>query len=140
MGLTVANTHIPLDMQTDLCAAHVVLEHLLDDMDVLPPSLQARQRLVDVRASPLNDKGAEPAEDVLKVVGAPDLRLAHGLNEVRAGEERDARLDARGAVGGQDAAGKGAVDLGLEVVENVGGRDVVRLQEGGSQLDGLWPG
>lgn len=118
-------------MQPDLRAAHVVLEHLLDDVDVAPPPLQARQRLVDVGARALDDEGAEAAEDMLEVGRAPDLGLAHGLDEVRPGEERDARLQARGTVGREDAAaGERAVDLGLEVVEHLGRRDVVGLQGG----------
>lgn len=116
-------------MQPDLRAAHVILEHLLDDVDIVPPALQARQRLVDVRARSFDDEGTEPAEDVLEVVRAPDLGLAHGLDEVRAGEKRDPRLDARGAVGGEDAAGERAVDLLLEVVEDLGGGNVVGLNE-----------
>lgn len=115
-------------MQPDLRTAHVILEHLLDDMDVSPPPLQARKSLVDVRACPLDDEGTEPAENVLEVVGAPDLGLAHGLNEVRTCEQRDARLDARGAVGREHAAGNRAVDLRLEVVEDLGGGDVVGLR------------
>lgn len=127
--LTVANTHVPLDMQPDLRAAHVILEHLLDDMNVPPPPLQARQRLVDVRPRPLDDESAKAAEDVLEVGGAPDLGLAHGLDEVGAREQRYPRLDARRAVGGQHAAlGERAVDLGLEVVEDLGGGDVVGLR------------
>lgn len=116
-------------MQPDLRAAHVILEHLLDDVNVPPPPLQARQRLVNVGPRPLDDEGAEPAEDVLEVVGAPDLGLAHGLDEVRAGEQRYPRLDARRAVGGQHTAlGQCGVDLVLEVVENLGGGDVIGLR------------
>lgn len=122
-------------MQPDLRAAHIILEHLLDNVDVPPPPLQTRQRLVDVRPRPLDDEGAEAAQDVLEVVGAPDLGLAHGLDEVRASEQRYPRLHARRAVSGQHAAfGERAVDLGLEVVEDLGGGDVVGLRS--FMLDG----
>ena len=116
-------------MQTDLRAAHVILEDLLDDVDVPPPPLQARQRLVDIRARPLDDEGTEAAEDMLEIGRAPHLGLAHRLYEISAGEQRDTRLHPRLAVGAQDAAlRQRAVNLRLEMVEDLGGGDVIGLK------------
>ena len=41
-GDEVANAHFTAQEQSDLGAAHVILDELLDDMDVLLPWLQAR--------------------------------------------------------------------------------------------------
>ena len=47
----VADAHLPSKEQSDICAADIVLNELLDDVDVVSPGLETRERLVDIRAT-----------------------------------------------------------------------------------------
>ena len=118
----ISHAHLALEEQADLGAADVVLDQLLDHVDVFFPVLQARQGVVDVGACTLDDEGPVAAEDVVEILGAPDVRGGHGLDEVGAGEKSDADGLAGSGLG-FDAASNG-VDLVLDVVEHFGGGGV----------------
>lgn len=51
----ILDAHVPLEEHPDLGTAHVVLDHLRDDVDVVLPRLQAGQSLVHVRAATFYD-------------------------------------------------------------------------------------
>jgi len=56
-GNQVAHTHLTPQKQSNLGAADVILDELLDDMDVLLPGLQAGKSLVNIGAAALHDEG-----------------------------------------------------------------------------------
>jgi len=74
VGDKISHTHIPFNMQPDLRTAHIVLEHLLYDVDVLPPLLQSRERPDDIRSMSFDHKDAEPVKNMVKVIWAPYIR------------------------------------------------------------------
>ena len=47
----VADTHLPSKEQAYLCAANIVLNELLDDVDVVSPGLKTSEGFVDIRAT-----------------------------------------------------------------------------------------
>lgn len=95
------------------------------DVYLLLVLLQTGQRLVDIRARPLDDERAKVAKDMFEVLLRPDSRCAHGLYEVRASEQSYAHrlLVAVHVL----AATKATVYLMVEVVEDLCGGDVFGL-------------
>lgn len=89
-------------------------------MDVVPPLAEVRQCLFDVAVGTLNDKSAVVAKDVLQITQCPDIRLAKGFNQVRAGKKGDADLLAI-------TTAPELIDLAVKVVQDLGGRDIRRL-------------
>lgn len=63
LGNEVANAHVTLPEQADLCAGNVVLHQLLHHMDVVFPLLQIRQCFVDVGSRSLNRVSKMIAEE-----------------------------------------------------------------------------
>ena len=52
----IPHAHLASQKQTDLGAADIVLDQLLDDVDVVLPRLQARQGFVDVGPAAFHDE------------------------------------------------------------------------------------
>lgn len=55
-GNQIAHAHLTPKEEADLCAADIVLNELLDDVDVVFPWLQGRKGLVDVGSAPFDDE------------------------------------------------------------------------------------
>lgn len=117
-------------MKADLRAAHVILEDLLDDVNILSKRLEARQRLVNISPRPFDDEGSESTQDMLKIIATPDVGLAHRLDKIGTGEESNPGLNFLFSVCGQDTAGDGSIDFGLEVVQDLGCGNKVGLWQG----------
>lgn len=116
--------------------------NLGDDMDVVLVVLQARQRLVNVCARPLDDKGTKIVQYVIQILGRPHTRGAHGLDKVCSCQQGDVHwllvpVDIL-------ASSDNMVDLVVEVVEHLGGGNVVGLYSlpgvAGQPLGGLLGG
>ena len=56
-GDEVSYTHLTPQEKPDLCAADIILNELLDDMDVIFPGLQASKGFIDICATALNNEG-----------------------------------------------------------------------------------
>ena len=56
-GYQVADAHVTPQEKTDLGAADVILNQLLDDMDVFLPSLQGCESFIDIGSAAFHDKG-----------------------------------------------------------------------------------
>jgi hypothetical protein len=56
-GNEVAHTHLTPQEKPDLCAANIILNELLDDMDVIFPGLQTGKGFIDICATALNNEG-----------------------------------------------------------------------------------
>jgi hypothetical protein len=53
----VANTHLTPQKESDLGAAYVILNKLLNDMDVVLPGLQTGKGFIDICATTLHNEG-----------------------------------------------------------------------------------
>lgn len=58
-GDQVPDAHFPAEEKPDLGAANVVLNQLLDDMDVVPPWLQGRQRFVNISSAAFDNESLD---------------------------------------------------------------------------------
>lgn len=114
----IPHTHLSSQEQANLGTAHVILNQLLNDMDIIFPRLQVCQRLVDVRARAFDDKGPVSAENVVEIFLRPDAGCGHGLDEICASEEGNAHLLATGRCA--DALSDG-IDFVIDMVEDESG-------------------
>jgi len=117
-------------VQANLRTAHVILEHLLNNMDILPPGLKAGQRLVDIGSGPLDDEGSESAEDMLEVISAPNFGLAHRLDKIGARKECDPGLQPLLSIRRENAVRDRSVYFRLEVVKDLGCGNEITLYLG----------
>lgn len=94
-------------------------------MDVILVVLQARQRLIDVGTRPLDDESTKVLEYVVQILGRPHARGAHCLNEVCPSQKGNAHL----LLVPVDIlyAANDVVDLVVEVIEHLCGRNIVGL-------------
>ena len=53
----VAHAHLTAQKKSDLCAADIVLNELLDDIDVIFPWLKGCEGFVDIGSAALDDEG-----------------------------------------------------------------------------------
>ena len=56
-GNQIADTHLTAQEESDLGAADVVLNELLDDVDVVFPALQGSQSFVNIGATAIDNEG-----------------------------------------------------------------------------------
>lgn len=56
-GDEIADAHLPSQKESDLGAADIVLDELLDDIDVVFPGLEGCEGFVDVGSAAFDDEG-----------------------------------------------------------------------------------
>lgn len=52
----ITHTHLTSQEESNLCAANIILNELLDDMDIVFPGLQAGQGFIDIGATALHNE------------------------------------------------------------------------------------
>jgi hypothetical protein len=63
----VANGETTLEEEADLGGRHVVLDQLADQVNVVPPTWQVLNALLDIRASTLDDESTIAAKNVVEL-------------------------------------------------------------------------
>jgi hypothetical protein len=53
----VAHTHLTPEEESNLGAANIILDELLDNVDIVLPGLQTGQSLIDICATALDNEG-----------------------------------------------------------------------------------
>jgi ribosome assembly protein YihI (activator of Der GTPase) len=64
----IAHTHLTPQKETDLGAADIVLDELLDDIDIVLPRLQAGQGLINIGAAALYDERLGGISELLRAL------------------------------------------------------------------------
>lgn len=139
----VADAHFTAQEQSDFGAADVVLDELLDDMDVVFPWLQGCEGFVDIGPTAFNYKGLVQlawnvvstilskmypvfAQNVIQVLLTPHTRSRHGMNQIRASQQRHTHW-LTSAIGGLDPLAHG-INLVIEMVQHDGSWLVLLLE------------
>jgi len=138
----IADAHLTSQEQSDLCAADIVLDKLLDDIDVVFPWLKGCEGFVDVGSATFDDEGLRLsgwdnqvvinatypvlAQNVIQILLTPHTRGRHGVNQVGTGQESNTNRLAS-TIASLDTLSHG-VDLIVNMVQHDSGRLVFLLQ------------
>jgi hypothetical protein len=134
LGHQVADTHVAFAEQADLCAGNVILHQLLYNVNIVLPLLQCRQGFINIGTASLfhvrighhkdmnmvsaylDDEGAKVAQDIVDILGCPDTRSRHRLDQVCTSEQGNLGLlrTLRSIEGSTDC-----IDFVLKMVEHL---------------------